>query len=1110
MVKSKYISPSGLGQESTLTEDFEKRSIRLWAVNFVGGITCFILLLIPTLAIAQSSQVNSHSTTINLPPNTVAVYAISNNNIDLSIRVLKDGAIVSAQNGPQKLMALEFVVLQTKDKPQSFGIEVSATHLAGFTPKWQMAEVKVGDDNELVAFYQAMYQASQWWNSKQTQAKLDALALVEHQLKRVKQGTEPYWQALIIYTSMLARFNRYAESFALLDKALQQPNNIAWQYAYSLYWHRVDAKQMLDEREATVALYQPLVAMADWQSEVEGVLLRQTQVLGDFGIAQMLWGWSGNDKALIEKGKADVALALSRAAELGDYLMLSNLHNHMWTYWAINKNLDEGEKSLLLALSFAERSQQQNATVWILIHLAKKYQMAGQVVESLQTFRQALALINQTERKQSKANILFGIAEGYRQLGEQRLAKRFYQRALDSYQALKVARGEAKSHFALGRIALEEKAYGQAIAHHQASLAYYQTDSPQDVAKGLLALAQDNLYAGDKQKAKSLADEALAQKVDVRLGSDKLDGLLVLAEVAWHNGAMTEFQGYIAAIEADFARQLQPKQQLKLAALITAELSRKMDIKNLQRHLAQVSEQVLAISQLLDNHENGLAWRDSIDDVLNQFVVALMGFADKLPDAAQRVALHSQVFDLLERFGAINLRQRRLNLASEAFQAKQSPALNALWQRTIAAQQQLVDAQTDDERVKARLALDVAREAYLLYRPVKVEVDTSAPLKAMSIAQLQQALAHDEMLLRYYLRDDIGVAFVITNARWYVLPLPNKQELAVQMTAMLHNIKSQQPLSAKQNALFKQLLPTALLRENTVKKLLVVQDDILGALPLAAIDTAQQSQRYLPLVTRVDVTRIYSASDYFGVVAKTDAQTDNDIAIFADPAFGPERSPRQEILLANNNPQFRSWQQGLARLRWTAAEAQAIKTTFSDKKVTVVQGDMATSEALMSPQMRSAAILHIASHGYFNPEVPEVVGIATAVSAQRDSHEAGFLSLTELLQQRFSSTLVVISGCETLLGEKISGEGFNSLTRGVLSQGAGSVISTLWSIADKPTAAFMKAFYVNLKRLNGHTAKALNLTQRQFARQGRYRSPLYWAGFVLTSSHRQFDQAIVP
>ena len=84
-------------------------------------------------------------------------------------------------------------------------------------------------------------------------------------------------------------------------------------------------------------------------------------------------------------------------------------------------------------------------------------------------------------------------------------------------------------------------------------------------------------------------------------------------------------------------------------------------------------------------------------------------------------------------------------------------------------------------------------------------------------------------------------------------------------------------------------------------------------------------------------------------------------------------------------------------------------------------------------------------------------------------------------------------------------EGVNSMARGVIAQGAGAVIGTLWPIPDRPTAKFMNYFYNNLKDNEGNVSHALAGAKRSFMNSGQFKHPYFWSGFVLTSANHIYD-----
>ncbi|MDJ0837178.1 MAG: CHAT domain-containing protein [Acidobacteriota bacterium] len=109
----------------------------------------------------------------------------------------------------------------------------------------------------------------------------------------------------------------------------------------------------------------------------------------------------------------------------------------------------------------------------------------------------------------------------------------------------------------------------------------------------------------------------------------------------------------------------------------------------------------------------------------------------------------------------------------------------------------------------------------------------------------------------------------------------------------------------------------------------------------------------------------------------------------------------------------------------------------------------------------------------------------------------GILSALEVLSMDLRGTdLVVLSACETGLGDISKADGVYSLNRAFLEAGAKNVLSTLWAVDDEATAAFMEYFYTLY--LRGHTPReALRFTQLHFIHDTPWNHPYYWAPFVL-------------
>ncbi|MEM7367966.1 MAG: CHAT domain-containing tetratricopeptide repeat protein [Bacteroidota bacterium] len=182
-------------------------------------------------------------------------------------------------------------------------------------------------------------------------------------------------------------------------------------------------------------------------------------------------------------------------------------------------------------------------------------------------------------------------------------------------------------------------------------------------------------------------------------------------------------------------------------------------------------------------------------------------------------------------------------------------------------------------------------------------------------------------------------------------------------------------------------------------------------------------------------------------------------------------------------------------------------------------------ESIFSDDFSSPRILHIATHGYFFPDprqqTDSISGSAeSGPSLQLSDHpmvrsglilaganhawagnpvpegeEDGILTAYEISRLDLSNTeLVVLSACETGLGDIQGNEGVYGLQRAFKIAGAKYILMSLWQVPDQATQELMSEFYEQW--LGGmEIREALTEAQREIRK--KYKEPYYWAGFVL-------------
>jgi CHAT domain-containing protein len=139
-------------------------------------------------------------------------------------------------------------------------------------------------------------------------------------------------------------------------------------------------------------------------------------------------------------------------------------------------------------------------------------------------------------------------------------------------------------------------------------------------------------------------------------------------------------------------------------------------------------------------------------------------------------------------------------------------------------------------------------------------------------------------------------------------------------------------------------------------------------------------------------------------------------------------------------------------------------------------------------------VLHFATHGKANFEQGEFSYLAFSPTAQDKRLYAKDIYNFDLNHVE----MVVLSACESGIGEQQIGEGAISIARAFAQAGAKSIVTTLWSINDEKTKDIMAYFYKNLK--TGMTkSKALQQAKITYllSQKGNNAHPFFWAAFQL-------------
>jgi CHAT domain-containing protein len=261
-------------------------------------------------------------------------------------------------------------------------------------------------------------------------------------------------------------------------------------------------------------------------------------------------------------------------------------------------------------------------------------------------------------------------------------------------------------------------------------------------------------------------------------------------------------------------------------------------------------------------------------------------------------------------------------------------------------------------------------------------------------------------------------------------------------------------------------------------------------------------------------------------------RSNTSIALFGDASFTMDSLAIIKNSSANNDATavyFSGTSRSETKNAWinlpgTAKEINDIQSLFQSNRITssIYTKEKATEEGFKLLSGKAPAIIHLATHGFFLPEKEKkdqlipgedknafiladdpmlrsgiILAGANRVWSGKEpvkAREDGILTAYEISQLDLHNTdLVVLSACETALGDVNGTEGVFGLQRAFKLAGVNNMLLSLWRVPDAETAELMTSFYKYF--LQNKTAReALNEAQKEMRK--KY-APYYWAAFVM-------------
>ncbi|BFM40053.1 CHAT domain-containing tetratricopeptide repeat protein [Synechocystis sp. LKSZ1] len=798
--------------------------------------------------------------------------------------------------------------------------------------------------------------------------------------------------------------------------------------------------------------------------------------------------------------------SLTLAEALGDQQRQATLWGYLGDVYFYQKNYSQAIKACQRSLPLAEASQDQTRQWFSTYRLGEAYYALKEYRSALVYYQHSLDLAKTLGDRQLERIALSGMGQTYVRLEWYRPAFEALQRELSLSQGLGDPKPMADSLQLLGFVAYWLNDYRQAIQYYEQSLDLARpTQQSKTEQLALSGLGDTYFFVGDY-------DQALAYHQASLQIATTLNNPDVLATLYNALGG-----DYYMLDQPDQAIAYYEKSLTLTKSLATQGNNYANSLSGLgqvyfeQKHYSQalsLFQESRAVYRRLGNHYNEGAVLSNLGHVylqLKQYDSAIQAFQKRLALSESMQERYGQAQALGELGLALILKKDyvpaekhlRASLAiSEAIREKlgnqdqlkvsffdTQTSIYRLLQLVLVAQNQPEAALEIAERGRARAFADLL--AQQIHSP-----SFRSTLTAPNLAQIRQTVQREQAtVVQYSLINEANKLYI-----WVIppqgpiqfrqidlegLPQPDLRDTVNRARRAVHRLQapSPNPAPVAGNPLrqLEQLLiePIAdFLPTDPRQAVIFIPQGELFSVPFAALTNAQGQA----LVERYTIRTMPSLQA---------------LALGQDLAQQRHRQSPAQLALVVGNPQLAPALQqppyNLVPLPHAEAEAQAIAPLLGTRPLL---GSEATPTTLTS-LVTQARIIHLATHGLLDNF--RQGGLPGAIALAPEGDHNGLWTANDIVKLLLKADLVVLSACNTGQG-KITGDGVLGLSRAWLTAGARSLVVSLWSVPDEPTALLMTQFYQNLAR--GQDS-ALALRQAMLTVKQQYPEPVNWAGFIL-------------
>jgi CHAT domain-containing protein/tetratricopeptide (TPR) repeat protein len=701
--------------------------------------------------------------------------------------------------------------------------------------------------------------------------------------------------------------------------------------------------------------------------------------------------------------------------------------------------------------------------------LARVYRLQKKFDEARTFYDKSLALTKKLKMKRIETYILNDLAEIETELGNLDLALGKFKKALVFYDEIKDLRGKSRILVRIGNVYRRQNKIEPALRSFQKAIQI------NNLTKDSLGLSDCYFFISEIEKERGRLPEALSLiEKSIELAGE-LDARMLSSTLT-------------------IAKQSSVYEKIQLRIEIIMELSRD------PAQSYRIGEGLETVEQsrsrtLLEILENSR--------VEPQFDVGT-------PFFKQLKALENKIAQKIEN-----------QLALETNSAPR--------EKLAAIEQELDDLRQEYEKIRTQIGEESNNFSRIFNAP------------QVSLSDIQSELEPNTVYLSYFLGKNKSYLWVVNKTEVKAIELEKQEtleraasEFYLILTARRKNmgetasehrkrfINAANDFCQKGINLYQLLLEKAR-PEITGKRLLVSLDGALQYIPLEALPFSSKNSGAVPDCSYLNESLDYqplllsnevSYTPSFGILRSlravgqtTSAEASSPaFAIWADPVYEAEDSRLREKIdepprEVENTP-LETPELYVQTLSSTLDESEKITRLWDTKRVQKFTGFEVNRSDFTKRNLQNYRFLHIATHGFFNTLRPQHSGLIFSQFDERGQRIGGVVALQDIFRLRLNADSVVLSSCESGLGEKFSGEGLMGLKYAFFVAGAKSITVSSWKVDDSATVALMESFYRNLLEDGVPTTTALTNAKIEIFQQKGREDPFFWATFTLHGEYR--------